>query len=187
MGLILASSSQRRQDLLENAHILFRVSAPHVDEYSGETHPQLSPAELTLANAKLKAEAVSICHPEDDILAADTIVYCDGRILGKPNDLNEAFQTLQFLSAKTHEVLTGVFFIQSLKKQIRQHVCRTQVKFRSLTSEMIRDYLDRVHVLDKAGSYAYQESGSLIVEQIEGSSSNIIGLPMETVLPWLEV
>jgi septum formation protein len=182
--LILASSSPRRQDLLEEAGILFRVDAPMVDELDPNTRPDLSPIELAKANAHLKAEAVRHRHPQGTILAADTIVFCAGKILGKPTDLAQARLMLHWLSGKTHEVITAAVWIQVPKKSVHEHVARTRVTFRSLDEAAISAYLNKVHVLDKAGAYAYQEHGSDVVERIEGSKTNVIGLPMEIVLHW---
>jgi septum formation protein len=186
MELVLASSSQRRQDLLEEARILFRVEAPHVDEWSPESHPQMPPQDLALANARLKAEAVSLRHPHTAVLAADTIVVCEDRILGKPANLEIAHQMLEFLSGKAHTVMTATVLIVRPRKTRREHVAQTCVSFRSLHADAIQKYLAQVHVLDKAGSYAFQDRGEDLVERIEGSRTNIIGLPMEIVVPWIE-
>lgn len=186
MELILASSSQRRQDLLEEANVLFRVEAPLVDEWTAETNPELSPPDLALANARLKVAEVSQHHPDAAVLAADTVVVCENRILGKPADLAEAGEMLRFLSGKTHEVLTAVTLVRQSLKEAHEHVARTRVRFRHLDAAIISTYLQRVHVLDKAGAYAIQEHGGDIVEQVEGSVSNVIGLPMEIVLPWTQ-
>ena len=184
MELILASSSPRRQDLLEEAGILFRVDAPMVDEFDAVTHPDLSPIELAKANARLKAEAVVPRHPQGVILAADTIVFCDGKTLGKPADLAQARQMLGWLSNKTHEVITAAVWLKVQQKIMHEHVARTHVTFRPLDDAAITAYLAKVHVLDKAGAYAFQEHGYDVVERIEGSKTNVIGLPMEIVNQW---
>ncbi|NJK92892.1 MAG: septum formation protein Maf [Blastochloris sp.] len=184
MELILASSSSRRQDLLEEAGILFRVDAPLVDEFDSHSRPELSPLDLALANALLKAETVALRHPQGIILAADTIVVCDGRTLGKPLDLTEAHQMLRWLSGKTHEVITAVVWLRVQEKILHEHIARTRVTFRPLDDAAIQNYLGKVHVLDKAGAYAYQEHGHEVVERVEGSKTNVIGLPMEIVQHW---
>jgi septum formation protein len=186
MELVLASSSQRRQDLLEEAHIPFRVEAPHIDEWTPESHPEYIPQDLALANARRKADVISLRNPTAAVLAADTMVVCQDRILGKPADLDEARRMLGFLSGKTHAVMTAAVLMVRPRKTVREHVAQTCVHFRTLDTAAIRAYLERVHVLDKAGAYAYQDRGEDIVEQVEGSTSNIIGLPMEIVLPWIE-
>lgn len=184
MELILASSSPRRQDLLEEVGIHFRVDAPMVDEFDAASRPDLSPIELALANAQLKAEAVALRHAQGIVLAADTIVFCDGRTLGKPIDMAEAREMLRWLSGKTHEVITAAVWLNIKEKIMHEHVARTHVTFRSLDDQAISAYLAKVHVLDKAGGYAFQEHGYEIVERVEGSKTNIIGLPMEIVSQW---
>ena len=105
MDLILASSSPRRQDLLEEAGIHFRVLAAAVDEWDASSHPELTPTDLVRANARRKAEAVAMDRTQDVILAADTVVCCRGRILGKPRDEEEAFHMLEWLAGKTRPIL----------------------------------------------------------------------------------
>ncbi|GAB4242191.1 MAG: Maf family protein [Candidatus Methylacidiphilales bacterium] len=182
LGWILASSSPRRHDLLREAGIPFSAVVPDVEEWDTRTHPELSPAELVLANARRKAMAVWQENDARPILAADTLVVCRGRVLGKPADLEEAVGMLQWLSGQTHEVITGVAWVRG--REIRETIVRTCVTFRALDKAAIQGYLARVDVLDKAGAYALQEEGSRIVERIEGSRSNVVGLPMEKILDW---
>ncbi|MDR0533942.1 MAG: Maf family protein [Verrucomicrobiales bacterium] len=182
--LILASGSPRRQDLLEEAGIRFSVDVPDIDEWDNHTHPELSAGELVLANARRKAQHIARRHPRDIILAADTTVYCAGRFMGKPANREDAVAMLQFLSGKTHEVLTGVAWCNCAQRLIKTHLERTRVTFRRLDEPAISDYMAKVNVMDKAGAYGYQEHGELIVECIEGSKTNVIGLPMEIVRQW---
>jgi septum formation protein len=184
MELILASSSPRRSALLSEAGIVFRVEVPGVEEWDGDNHPHMPPVELARHNARIKGEAVFAINRQAYILAADTIVYCDGRVLGKPDGLEDARAMLAWLSGKTHEVLTAVVWINGASRVMKEFVARTWVTFRPLDAAGIEDYLAKVHVLDKAGSYALQDHGESIVERIEGSRSNVIGLPMEKVLEW---
>jgi septum formation protein len=104
--------------------------------------------------------------------------------MGKPSDLDQAAEMLRWLSGKTHEVLTAVAWVQGSDRKIKETVVRTWVTFRALDDGQIQSYLTEVHVLDKAGAYALQEQGANLVERIEGSRSNVIGLPMEKVLEW---
>ena len=120
------------------------------------------------------------------MLAADTIVVCQGKILGKPVDEEMARQMLASLSGRIHEVVTAVVLVLPDGKKIRESVVRTRVKFRDLSPKEVDDYVRSTDVLDKAGAYALQEGGDRIVERVEGSRSNVIGLPMEIVLPWCE-
>jgi len=122
----------------------------------------------------------------EEWVAADTLVVCQSRILGKPADEKMAEEMLGWLSGRTHEVITATVLILPGGKKTREAVVRTRVKFRILGIEEVRSYLRDVEVLDKAGAYALQDGGDRIVEQVEGSRSNVIGLPMETVLPWCE-
>ncbi|MDD5262066.1 MAG: Maf family protein [Methylacidiphilales bacterium] len=182
--LILASQSPRRQELLEEAGISFRVQAPDADEWDFSTHPELTPVEIVRSNARRKAESVAHSHPQDIILAADTLVYCEGRLLGKPLDAGDAVAMLKWLSARTHEVLTAVAWRDPAQCTIREHVARTRVTFRSLDENIIHGYMEKVNVMDKAGAYGIQEHGSDLIERIEGSKTNVIGLPMEIVSVW---
>lgn len=179
---VLASTSPRRHQLLQEAGIPFTAVAPEVKEWDCRSHPELSPVELVLANARRKGIAVWREQDLRPILAADTLVVCSGRILGKPSDLEEAAAMLRWLSGRTHEVITGLVWVCG--RDIRETVARTWVTFRKLDELTIADYLSRVNVLDKAGAYALQEEGELVIERVEGSRSNVIGLPMEKVLAW---
>lgn len=183
--LVLASTSPRRRQLLKEAGFTFEVDAPDVQEWDEKSHPDLSPAELARFNAGRKAQEVSVRFPDAIVLGADTVVTCEGKILGKPADLDDARNMLRLLSGKTHEVITGISFIQRSARQCTESIVRSWVTFRQLDEERIEMYLTKVHVLDKAGGYALQEQGELIVERFEGSKTNIIGLPMETVLKYL--
>jgi septum formation protein len=184
--LILASISPRRADLLRESGISFRVEPPRVEEWSAEEFPEIQPGELARGNARRKAQAVAERHPGQPVLAADTIVVCEGRILGKPADEEMARQMLGWLSGRTHEVVTAVVLVLPDGKKIRESVVRTRVKFRELGKAEVEAYVREIEVLDKAGAYALQDGGDRLVERVEGSRSNVIGLPMETVLPWCE-
>lgn len=182
--LILASASPRRQELLEEAQIPFQVDAPAIEEWDTACHPELFPSELVRANARRKAEAVASRHPACSVLAADTLVCCEGRILGKPADAAQAAAMLAWLAGRTHEVLTGVALWDPGARTLREHVVRTRVTFRPLDGGQIAAYLAKVYVLDKAGAYALQDHGFDLVERVEGSRTNVIGLPMEIVSSW---
>ena len=186
MRLILASTSPRRADLLRESGISFRVEPPQVEEWSAEDFPEIQPGELARGNARRKARAVSERHPGQPILAADTIVVCEGRVLGKPADEEVARTMLGWLSGRAHEVVTAVVLVLPDGKKIRESVVRTRVKFRDLSAAEVEAYVREIDVLDKAGAYALQDGGDRLVERVEGSRSNVIGLPMETVLPWCE-
>lgn len=130
----------------------------------------------------MKAAEVAPRHPESVVLGADTLVWLDGDVLGKPQNPAEAARMLSRLSGRAHEVCTGVSLLRlSPHKQVEFHET-TRVRFRKLSPGTIADYLAKVDVLDKAGSYALQEHGEMLVEAVEGSRSNVVGLPVERTL-----
>ena len=186
MQLILASTSPRRADLLRESGVAFQVVRPEVEEWTAEDFPQVAPGELARANARRKAKAVVEGNPRRAVLAADTLVVCEGRIMGKPADEEMAREMLGWLSGRIHEVVTAAVLMMPGGKKSREAVVRTRVKFRALEAGEVADYVREVDVLDKAGAYALQDGGDRLVERVEGSRSNVIGLPMETVLPWCE-
>ena len=175
--LILASASPRRRELLAAAGFQFEAISPSVVEISCAG---LTVRELTLCNANRKGVAVASKFPDAVILAADTLVSIEGTIIGKPVDLREAAATLRHLSGRTHEVCSAVYI--AAKTGV---CCLTQtsaVRFRRLSERDIRNYLATIDPLDKAGAYAAQESGGQIIERIEGSYTNVVGLAMEEMV-----
>ena len=180
--IVLASSSPRRQALLAEAGIDFTPVPAITEEIQDES---LGMAGLVLANARAKALEVAAAHPQQVVLGADTLVWLGGRALGKPGNLETARQMLGQLSGRVHEVATGVHLVRMEPRAQVEFVEVTRVRFRELSPDTIEEYLARVDVLDKAGSYALQESGELIVESVEGSRSNVVGLPMERTLAGL--
>lgn len=177
--LILASASPRRLELLRGLVPEFGVAtADGVEEVHDAA---LAPAELTEHNARLKAMAVAVRHPGSLVLGADTLVYLDGDPLGKPGNQEEAAAMLRRLAGRTHTVCTGVCLGGPGAGEIECFHDLTRVTFRPLTEAVIADYLGKVAVLDKAGAYAAQEYGDLIIERMEGSWSNVVGLPMEVL------
>lgn len=173
--LVLASTSPRRQALLREAGFEFTWHSPKADEHSCAE----SPRALVLKNAHLKA-VVALPHYADRvILAADTIVVFEDRIFGKPRDLVEAASMLMILSGQRHQVLTGVVIRHG--GILREFVETSHVFTRLLSPPKIATYLDRIGPLDKAGAYAAQDDLGEFVHHIEGSTTNVIGLPMEFV------
>jgi septum formation protein len=175
-GLILASGSPRRRDLLEEAGYTFAVIPAEVEELADS---RLGAEELVRRNAVLKAQEVAVRHPETLVLGSDTLVALDGEPFGKPGDLEEAFAMLTRLVGRTHSVLTGVCLVHLAEDRELLFVEETRVTFRPLGPEQIRHYLGLINPLDKAGSYAAQEHGEFIIERTEGSWTNVVGLPME--------
>ena len=176
--LILASASPRRRDLLREAGIRFEVVPSDAEEVHDVS---LCAADLTEMNALRKAEAVAERFPERVVLGADTLVFLGKQIYGKPRDMDDAARMLGELTGRTHEVCTGVALVRLNPSRVRTFHVRTQVTFRALDEEEIHAYLSLIDPLDKAGSYAAQEHGEKIIAKVEGSWTNVVGLPMEVV------
>lgn len=171
---VLASASPRRRELLAGLGIPFRVETADVREITA------ADAEETVRrNAGLKASAVARCFPESLVIGADTVVECGGRIFGKPSDSAEAAAMLRSLSGREHRVLTGVSLCLKQNGLSLTFAEITHVIFKTLPEAVIRQYMELVPVLDKAGAYAVQEHGELLLERLDGSLSNVIGLPLE--------
>jgi septum formation protein len=173
---ILASGSPRRRQLLREAGYEFEVVSPPVDEVA---HGWLTIRELTIWNAARKAARVSGMIPDAVVLAADTLVMVDREVLGKPGDLEEAARILRRLSGRAHEVWTAVRIGHAKRGRAQSFHEMSRVHFRKLDERAIRDYLAKIDPLDKAGAYAAQGYGTEIIKGIEGSYSNVVGLPME--------
>ena len=180
--IILASASPRRREILASAGIPFRVVTSEADEsYMGFP----SPRELVegLALRKLRAVKDEI-GDERLILAADTVVYCDGLVLGKPADDTDAFRMLSMLSGSTHTVYTGIAMSKNGSLVLDSEA--TRVTFRTLTAKEIEGYIASGEPRGKAGAYAIQEMGGMFVQSIEGSFHNVVGLPICTVVAHLK-
>ncbi|MEM9480727.1 MAG: Maf family protein [Verrucomicrobiota bacterium] len=176
MRLILASRSPRRRDLMNEAGYEFEIMASDAEEIHDAS---MEPWALTEENARLKASEIATKNPEAAVIGADTLVFLDGDPIGKPRDMAEAEEMLGRLVGKTHQVCTGVCFVHPDAKLSRTFHEVTDVTFKALTVEQIRDYLTKINPLDKAGAYAAQDFGELIIEKTEGSWTNVVGLPME--------
>jgi septum formation protein len=140
---------------------------------------ELTAREIAQVNAYRKARAVAKKYPDSLVLGADTLVYLDTILMGKPGSLEHAYEMLEQLQGKTHEVVTAVCLLNLRNHRQRVFTEVTNVTFRPLDAVAIRRYLTKVNPLDKAGAYAIQEEGDLIVEKIAGSYSNVVGLPVE--------
>jgi septum formation protein len=175
-NLILASASPRRHDLLRQLGVPFAVQVADVVE---QEERDRNPRQLVAHNADLKANWVAERYPECWVLGADTTVFVDDQVLNKPADLTEARSMLAELSGRSHSVFTGLVLLNRSKNIRFERGVESFVYFRPLTEEVISAYLAKVHTLDKAGGYAIQESGEMIVERYTGSLSNIIGLPLD--------
>ncbi|MEZ5385616.1 MAG: Maf family protein [Prosthecobacter sp.] len=175
--LVLASASPRRLSLLKEAGFEFEVVLPQVEEAHDAS---LTPEQLTVENARRKALAGSLMKPGALVLGADTLVYVDGEPLAKPADLTEALAMVRRLSGRSHEVCTGVALARDGTVEKELHVI-THVTFKPLTDEQIRAYHARVNPLDKAGAYGIQECTDMLLDRMEGSFSNVVGLPVDEV------
>lgn len=176
-SLILASSSPRRKELLENVHLSFEISSSDVDESFSD---HLSPDEVVMELAERKAKVVAKDYPSAYVLGADTIVVLGGFILGKPKDEQEATEMLQKLSGKTHDVYTGVSIVSP--HQSFRFFEKTTVTFWELTETEINMYVSSGEPLDKAGAYGIQQLGSYLVKEIQGDYFNVVGLPISRVV-----
>ena len=174
--LILASASPRRAELLKQLNLEFQIVPGAIAETFDE---QLSPLELCQLNAHRKARVIAKKHPDALVLGADTLVFLEGEIMGKPADVAEARRMLGRLQGRTHQVVTGVSLIHLRALRERTFAVSTDVTFHPLTAEQINGYLSKMNPLDKAGAYAIQEHGDTIVSEISGSFSNVVGLPLE--------
>ena len=176
--LILASGSSQRIQLLQEARYDFIARTASVAELAVDF---LTPGELTLLNACRKAFAVARTEPDAVVLGADTLVALDTAILGKPANLDEARRMLTQLSGRTHEVLTGVTISNFSERRTFSAIVESEVRFRRLDADLIDRYLSRIDPLQKAGAYAAQIEPGTVIERIDGSFTNVVGLPMETV------
>jgi septum formation protein len=174
--LILASASPRRRQLLADAGFAFDIIAPEVDEILSAN---FTIREATCWNALRKGLTVARAHPDEVVLAADTLVALDQRVIGKPADRAEAARILRLLSGQTHVVASGVFIAHLRRGKSETFCANSRVVFKKLSDRMIEEYLAMIDPLDKAGAYAAQGHGRAIIARIVGSRSNVIGLPLE--------
>jgi septum formation protein len=180
--IILASKSPRREYLLKQAGLTFSVIPSQFQE---DAIPMSNPGNYARVQAEAKAEAVSHLYPESWVIGADTIVVIDEVILGKPDTRKDAREMLYRLSGKVHEVLTG-YSICCQEKQIHfSETVATEVLFKPLVHGEIEWYIHTNEPFDKAGGYAIQGLGSVLVKKINGSYSNVVGLPVCEVMEFL--
>ena len=174
--LLLASNSPRRRELLLEAGFEFEIFAPKVSE---KFVVDLTLRELSALNAIRKGIATARFRSKDIVLAADTLVAIEDHVFGKPKDKNEAVAMLERLSGRAHEVCTSVFICHLENSKATSFYEISRVYFRRLSQRGIDNYFARVNPLDKAGAYAAQGFGQEIIEKIDGSYTNVVGLPME--------
>jgi len=175
LPFILASGSPRRKEILDTMGIPYIVDVSDADEaFCG------GPKEAVLELSYRKAKSVASRHEDAIVLAADTLVYAD-KVLGKPESREHAIEMLQMLSGRWHSVFTGLALMHPRSGRIVRRVCETRVHFVEMTPEDIEAYVDTNEPLDKAGAYGIQGLGGMFIDRIEGSYSNVVGLPMSVL------
>lgn len=178
MRMILASSSPRRRELLHSIGLEFDVVVSHVEEVPGAGEPVDA---YVMRLSREKAAEVARRHPDQWIIAADTVVYLDGVILEKPRDEAHAIDMLATIAGREHVVYSGVTLHCTAKNYSETELCTTRVRMAKLTSEEIESYVATGEPLDKAGAYAIQGVGALLVEAVDGNYTNVVGLPLPTL------
>ena len=176
--MILASNSQRRQEILKDAGFNFRVITSNIEEISDKENV----IERILDIAEKKMEQIAKNNVNEFILAADTVVELNKNIFGKPKDRKEAFKFLKLLSGKIHKVITAYVFKNISKNILIREVVISEVKFFDLDDETINWYLDTGEPFDKAGAYGIQGYGRILVEKINGDFYSIMGFPISNFL-----
>ena len=175
MAFILASESPRRRELVSRLGVPFEIHTLPVKEYRQGDLPFF---EIPVRNAELKAASVAEKYPESVVLGADTVIVFEDRIKGKPADAADAKRTLLELAGKTHAVVTGLALLRACDgTRILWSEC-TRVTFKAYPEAVVDEYMRLVDVLDKAGSYALQEHGDMLVERVDGDCDNVVGLPL---------
>lgn len=172
MAIILASQSPRRKELMGLLRLPFTVRVADIDE---TMDPAKAPFEEVARVSRLKAEATPR-QDTDIVIAADTIVVCEGQVLGKPKDEADAFQMLRLLSGKAHQVMTGLTVLQGGKAVTCTEVA--DIHFRDLSDKEIGDYIATGEPMDKAGAYGIQGGAALFADRLEGDYYNVMGLPV---------
>ena len=176
--MILASNSQRRQEILKDAGFNFRVITSNIEEISDKENV----IERILDIAEKKLEQIAKNNVNEFILAADTVVELNGKVFGKPKNREEAFKFLKTLSGKVHRVITAYVFKNISKNILIREVVISEVKFFDLDDETINWYLDTGEPFDKAGAYGIQGYGRVLVEKIDGDFYSIMGFPISNFL-----
>ena len=176
--MILASNSKRRQEILKDAGFNFKVITSNIKEISDKKII----TEKVLDIAEKKLEQIAKDNKNEFILAADTVVELNGKIFGKPKDMEEAFSFLKTLSGNTHKVITAYVFKNISKNILIKEVVISEVKFLELDNEIINWYLGTAEPFDKAGAYGIQGYGRILVEKINGDYFSIMGFPISNFL-----
>jgi septum formation protein len=181
--IILASTSPRRRDLLAKTGLAFEVVP---SDYEEDMTLDFAPSELAKHLSRGKAEAVAMNHRDAIVIGADTFAVFDGKILGKPHTVERARDMLRMLNGKTHTLITGFTVIGQGGAKSVSRVVETKVFFKQTLDEVIEEYIATGEPLERAGGYSIQENGGMLVNKVEGSYDNMVGLPIEDVLEVLK-
>ena len=173
--IVLASSSPRRKELLDQINLTYIIDP---SKYEEDNSMDVQPEELVKIFSQMKAREVAQRHENAVIIGADTIVVLNDKVLGKPKHTQDAKHMLQSLSNNYHDVLTGITLIDTTEEKEISSVVKTRIAFRELSSEEINYYVETHNPIDKAGAYGIQEFSALFAERIEGDYFNIVGLPL---------
>ena len=178
MDIILCSTSPRRIELLKKLIPDFKIIKPLYEEHDLELD---NPFDFPLIQSENKANSIKkLANPQDLIISCDTVVYLENSILGKPHDLDHAFNMLKMLSGQTHQVISGYTIIY--KDKVIKKTVVTKVTFNELNDELIKNYIQNEKVLDKAGSYGIQDDSDYhLIKEINGSYYNVMGFPLEEI------
>lgn len=177
--IILASASPRRKELLEKIGLKFAVDA---SDYPEDFRPDVNPEDMVKSISLGKASAVAPKYPDAVIIAADTLGVLKGKIIGKPHTAKEARTMLLMMSGKSHRVITGFTILDTASQKVETRSIETRVYFKHLSPSEISNYVKTGEPLDKAGAYAIQGLGSVIVERIIGDYYNVMGLPLSALV-----
>ncbi len=173
--IILASASPRRKEILQKLGIPFKIEG---NSYEENMSLDLPPADLAIHLSRGKAETVASKHTNALVIGADTFIVFQGNLLGKPRSPEEAKQTLKKLSGQKVSIITGFTIINTMTDEVKSKVSEASVTLKDLTDEDINEYVASGDPLDKAGSFAIQTLGAILIEKIEGDFLNIMGLPL---------
>ncbi len=181
--IVLASASPRRKELLEQIGLEFEVDPSNCEEVMQN---DIEPHEMARSLSLQKAEEVAEKHPDAIIIAADTFIVAGDKLMGKAHSEAEAREMLAELNGKSHSVITGFTVMDTFESKVVSKSVETKVWFRKLTNKEIDGYVKSGEPLEKAGAYAIQGMGSVIVERIEGDYSNVVGLPLASLAETLK-
>jgi septum formation protein len=181
--IILASESPRRKEILEITGLKFIVCA---SDYKENLNLSLTPRELARFLSRKKAETVSRKYKNSIIIAADTFIVFKNRLLGKPRSNTEAKKMLEMLNGKTHSVITGFTIIDTGRDKVLSRSAKTTVYFKRISKKEIKAYVGSKEPLGKAGAYAVQGLGAILIEKIDGDFFNVMGLPLSALIESLK-